>query len=113
MRWLLSTEPSLIQLLLVDFPRISGNVCEHSALRIKPPLRLDQNQLRKEIVVRLDESHITGSEFVLDDDRQVFWLPAHAVHAGDQIGVVEIQPLRDRAQVLFSELFARQDQAEG
>ena len=101
-----------VQFLLADFTGVPDDVRQRAVLRIEAARGLDQHHFGEEIVVRIDERQIGGGEFVLDGDGDVFGLLADALHARQQVVVVQVQALCDRPQVLFLGGFARQKQAE-
>src|SRR5579871_96424 len=99
-----------IEFLLADFTRVANDMGHHPVLRVQAALRLDEDQLGKEIVVRIDERQVGGSKLLFDNDWHVLGLRFKSPYFAQQIVVIEIEALSDGLKVLFFNRFSRQNQ---
>ena len=101
-----------VQFLFADFAGVPDHVRRHAVLRIQAPLRRNEHQLGKEIVVRIDESQIGGRQFLFDYDRHILGLRFEPPDARRQVVVIQVEALGDGLQVFFLDGFAGQNQGE-
>ena len=106
-------ELRIVQFLLADFTGVADDVRHHAVLRIEPSLRLNHDQLGKEIAVRIDECQVGGRELFLEHDGLVLGPGAEAADLGPEVVVIQVEPLGDGLEVLLFQRLAGQDQSEG
>jgi len=102
-----------VQFLFADFAGVPDHVRRHAVLRIQAPLRRNQHQFRKEIVVRIDERQVGRRQLFFDNDRHILRLRFEAPHARREVVVIQIEALCDGLEVFFLDGFAGQDQGVG